>query len=212
MANWRIKGKWIEACNCAVGCPCNTTGFPTHGNCEGAVGLLVTEGDRDGVDLAGVKVAAAVVWPGAIHEGNGKMAVFVDAADDDQRNAIISIITAEDGGMPWEILAATVSEISGPFFETVEFKDDGTETAVRVGDKFDIKLQTLKNPVTGEDHEAHFVLPGGFIWTDGSICTSTAANVGADGVKFDHAGKSGIYADVEWSNAETAEKVAGTKF
>ena len=50
---WRMKAKYYEACNCALGCPCNMDGYPTHGFCEGAIGFHVVEGERDGVDLAG---------------------------------------------------------------------------------------------------------------------------------------------------------------
>ena len=32
---WQIQSEWIEACNCDFGCPCNYSGFPTRGNCEG---------------------------------------------------------------------------------------------------------------------------------------------------------------------------------
>src|SRR5204863_3593330 len=34
---WKIKAKYYEACNCALGCPCNMNGFPTHGFCEGSI-------------------------------------------------------------------------------------------------------------------------------------------------------------------------------
>src|SRR5438093_6588102 len=125
VADWRIKGRWFEACNCAYGCPCNFNGFPTHGFCEGVVTFIVDEGHRDDVDLSGVKVTAAVKWPGAIHEGNGTLAAFVDADGDDQREAIGKILMGEDGGMPWEILASTVSEVHRPFFESIEIDDKG---------------------------------------------------------------------------------------
>lgn len=211
MAQWSIKGKYIEACNCAVGCPCNTTGFPTDGKCEATVAFRVDEGKRDAVNLAGAKVAMAVKWPGAIHEGNGKMAVFVDAKPD-QRDALMSILTAKDGGMPWELLATTISDIKGPFFETVDFDPQGTSSKLKVGNKINVELNGLKNPVTGEPNEAHMVLATGFIWKDGNISVSGVNKADADGVKFDHAGHSAFYAEIDWSNAAATGKVAGTKF
>jgi hypothetical protein len=211
MAKWQIKGKYVEACNCAVGCPCNTTGFPTKGKCEANIAFHVEQGNRDGVNLAGAKVAVAVMWPGAIHEGNGKMAVFVDAKPE-QRDALISILTAKDGGMPWEILATTIKDIKGPFFETVEFDAKGTATKVKVGNKLDMQLKGLTNPVTGEPNEAHMVIPTGFIWKDGNISQSAANKADADGVRFDHAGNSAFYAEIDWSNAAPAGKTAGTRF
>jgi hypothetical protein len=196
---WRIKANYYEACNCALGCPCNMDGFPTHGFCEGTVCFQVLDGEKDGVDLSGVKVASAVKWPGAIHEGNGKMAVFIDA-NEDQRDAVVAILTAQDPGLPWEILATTISEIHGPFFESVEMDDAGTDSHVHVPGKFEVKLQTFIDPVTGDRHEAHMVLPTGFIFQDGQICTSSVNQIDVEGVTFDHKGNNAYYSEVEWSS------------
>ena len=212
MADWRIKGRYFEACNCDYGCPCNFNGFPTHGFCEGTVAFVVDEGQRDGVDLSGVKVVAAVQWPGAIHEGNGKLAAFIDAAADEQRAAIGSILMGEDGGMPWEIIAATVSEVHGPFFESIEIEDKGTDSSVRVGDSVHIQMETFTNPVTGDPHEVHTVMPTGFIFTDGLVCSSAVNRADAEGVSFDHSGNNCYYAHVEWSSAEQPAETSPTRF
>lgn len=194
-----MSARYYEACNCAYGCPCNMNGFPTHGNCEGSVCFQVTDGERDGVDLTGAKVAASVKWPGAIHEGNGVMAVFIDGTPA-QQEALVAILTAADPGLPWEILAATVSEVHGPFFESIEIVDNATDSMLRVGDKFHLQMQSFTNPVTGDQHEAHLVLPGGFIFTDGQIGTTSVNMVDVDGVSFDHAGNNAYYSHVEWSS------------
>ncbi len=208
MAKWSIKGRYVEACNCAVGCPCNTTGFPTRGKCEATIAFRVDQGHRDGVDLAGAKVAAGVQWPGAIHQGNGRMALFIDAKPE-QRDALFSILRGKDGGLPWEILATTISDIQGPFHETVDLDIKGTSSKLKVGNKIDVQLKGLTNPVTGEPHEAHMVLKGGFVWKDGNICSTSANQADAGGVKFDHAGNSAFYAEINWSNEQRAVKGAG---
>lgn len=205
---WRLTAKYYEACNCAYGCPCNMNGFPTHGFCEGSVAFQVVEGERDGVDLAGAKAAIGVKWPGAIHEGNGTAAVFIDASEE-QRDALVAILTAEDPGLPWEILASTLSKIEGPFFEPIEISDAGTDSTVRVGDKLEVQLQTFTNPVTGAKHEAHMVLPDGFIFKDGNICTTSANRINVDGFSFDHAGNNGYYANVEWSSENRLAPAGG---
>jgi hypothetical protein len=197
--SWKMKARYYEACNCAYGCPCNMNGFPTHGKCEGSICFHVTEGERDGVDLAGAKVAGSVKWPGAIHEGNGNMAVFIDA-NEAQQQALIPILMAEDPGLPWEILAATISEIHGPYFETIDITDNGTDSKVKVGDKLEIKMESFTNPVTGDKHQVHMVLPDGFIFTDGRIATTSVNMVNVDGVSFDHAGNNAYYSEVEWSS------------
>jgi hypothetical protein len=196
---WHLRAKYYEACNCAYGCPCNMNGFPTHGKCEGSIAFDVLEGEREGVDLTGAKVAASVKWPGAIHEGNGRLVVFIDG-NERQQEALVAILTAQDPGLPWEILAATVSEVHGPFFEAIEIDDDGTDSHVRVAGKLEIKMESFTDPVTGAPHEAHMVLPTGFIFQDGLICTTSTNMVDADGVSFDHPGNNAYYSEVSWSS------------
>lgn len=196
---WRMHVSYFEACNCELGCPCNMNGFPSHGACEGAIAVRVRSGERDGVDLTGVKFACAVKWPGAIHEGNGEMALFIDATEQ-QSAALLPILTAEDPGLPWEILSATVTSIHGPFFEPVVIEDNGTDSTVTVGEKFQVRMTTFIDPVSGDRHEAHMVLPTGFIFQDGRIATTSLARADADGVSFDHSGKNAFYAEVQWSS------------
>jgi hypothetical protein len=208
---WKIKANYFEACNCAYGCPCNMNGFPTHGFCEGSIGFEILEGERNGNDLAGVKVAASVKWPGAIHEGNGNMAVFIDAPED-KRDDMVAILTAEDPGLPWEILASTISDIHGPFFEPIEIQEAGTDSRVSVSDKFEIQMESFKNPVTGDKHEVHMFLPDGFIFQDGRICTTSVNTVDADGVTYDHSGNNAYRADVEWSSENRLEGASAGRF
>lgn len=205
---WTVEAKYYEACNCELGCPCNMSGFPSHGACEGNIVWAVTSGDRDGVDLTGAKVAMAVKWPGAIHEGNGVAAVWVDASDE-QKQALFPILMAEDPGLPFEILAATLSEIKGPYEEAIEINDNGTDSSVKVGSNFEMQLQTFTNPVSGEPHEAHMVLPSGFIFTDAKICTTSTNRVSVDGHEFDHSGKNGYYSHVSWSSENRMAPVVG---
>src|ERR1051326_2856442 len=202
---WRLKAKYYEACNCAYGCPCNMNGGATHGFCEGTGGFHLLEGERDGVDLADGGAAGSVKWPGAIHEGNGEAAIFIDG-NEQQREALVAILTGEDPGVPWEILAPTISEIHGRFFETIEITDDGTDSHFRVGDKLEIKMESFTNPVTGEKHEAHMVLPDGFIFQDGLIGTTSVNRLDADGLTFDHAGNNAYYSEVTWSSREHLDK------
>lgn len=132
------------------------------------------------------------------------MAAFIDA-DEAQRDATVAILTAQDPGLPWEILASTVSEIHGPFFEPIEITGDDTDSALRVGDKLEVKMASFTNPVSGKKHEAHMVLPGGFIFQDGKICTTTVNRLDADGVTYDHAGNNAYYSEVEWSSENRLE-------
>jgi hypothetical protein len=70
-------------------------------------------------------------------------------------------------------------------------------------------MESFTNPVTGDPHEVHMVLPGGFIFQDGSIATTSVNMVDADGVTFDHAGNNAYYSEVEWSSENRMAPAAG---
>ena len=136
------------------------------------------------------------------------MVLFVDAPEE-QRNALLPILTAEDPGLPWEILVATVSEVHGPFFETIEIDDKRDDSVVKVGDKLEVRFESFKDPVSGEKHESHMVLPNGFIFQDGLIGTTSVNRLNADGVTFDHPGKNAYTSEVEWSSENRMAPVVG---
>lgn len=75
---WHLKGVGYEFCNCAPGCTCNFSGFPSSkdGSCKAAVANVISDGRCGDVDLGGVTALAILDWPKAIHDGGGKV-VFV---------------------------------------------------------------------------------------------------------------------------------------
>jgi hypothetical protein len=127
------------------------------------------------------------------------MIAFIDATDD-QLAALGPILMAEDPGLPWEILAATISEIHGPFRDTVTIEDNGPDSKITVAGKFNVQMESFKNPVNGEKHEPHMVLKDGFIFQDGIIGTTSAFDVNHDGVTLSHPGNNAYYSEVEWSS------------
>jgi hypothetical protein len=165
------------------------------------VAFKVDEGRHGETRLDGLAVAVAVAWPKAIHDGNGKAVVYIDErADPTQRDALVRILTAQDGGMPWELLAPTLSELDGPHWAPITFEVNGTRTRVAVKD-IDMQLEPFTNPVTGDEHEVHTVIPKGFIFRDGQACTSSRNTFHIGGRDFDWAGKNAYFSKVQWSNA-----------
>jgi len=199
---YRIKASMLETCNCDAGCNCNFGGFPDHGGCEGLIGLRVDEGKIGDVDLAGVKVVMAVKWPKAIHEGDGAAAVFIDeSASEAQIGGIATILTGQAGGMPWEILASTLSSVDGPHLKHIEMDVNGRNSGFKIDGVCEARLTPLVNPVTGEDNEVDIVFPGGgLIWDVGHSCTTSVMNVDQGNIKFDHKGQSAFFAPVDWTN------------
>src|SRR3954471_10342024 len=99
------RGRGYEFCNCQFGCGCNFGGMPNSkdGSCRALVGMAIERGSCGDVDLSGVKCAAVVSWPKAIHEGHGECIFVVEPnATDQQIDAMAQIFSGKLGGMPWE--------------------------------------------------------------------------------------------------------------
>ena len=199
---YRIKALWLETCNCDPGCNCNFGGFPDHGPCEALCGIHVEEGNFGDVDLSGVNVLLAIKWPKAIHEGNGVAAVFIDeTASEQQVQGLATILTGQAGGLPWEILATTISSLDGPVLKPINMDVNGRNSGFSIDGILEAKMVPLKNPVTGEENEVHIIFPnGGLIFNDGDSAATSTMKVDYGAVKFDHSGQSGIFAPVEWTN------------
>lgn len=200
---WRLRGKGYEFCNCQPGCTCNFSGFPTSpdGSCKAAVGTHVIEGHCGDVDLSGIKAIALLDWPGPIHDGNGK-AVFVvpPAVSEEQLGCMAQIFTGQLGGLPWSILGTTF-EVVGVVRSEVEIDDDGINSGFRAPGVGEAKGTSLKNPVTGEDHQAAIVLDTGFIWSRGD-CGQGSFRVEAEGISLDFSDSNWIYYDFDWTNQD----------
>ena len=138
---YRVKGVFLETCNCDAGCNCNFGGFPDHGSCEALIGIHVSEGTFGDVDLSGMKVVPAIKWPKAIHEGNGAAAIFIDeSASQDQVNGIATILTGQAGGMPWELLATTLTSLDGPHLKSIKMDVNGRNSGFSIDGILEAKL------------------------------------------------------------------------
>ena len=199
---YRIKGVFLETCNCDARCNCNFGGFPDHGSCEALIGIHVSEGTFGDVDLSGMKVVPAIKWPKAIHEGNGAAAIFIDeSASQDQVNGIATILTGQAGGMPWELLATTLTSLDGPHPKSIKMDVNGRNSGFSIDGILEAKLTPLINSVTGEENEVHIVFPGGgLIWDDGDTATTSVMKVDHGDIKFDYTGQSAFFAPIEWTN------------
>ena len=198
---WTMKGKGYEFCNCDFGCGCNFGGFPNSedGSCRALVGLDISQGTCGDADLAGLKCAAIIDWPKAIHEGNGR-AVFVvePSTTDAQIEALSQIFTGALGGMPWELLGPTF-EVVGLEKADITIEGSGPKSTFRVEGIAEGKGDTFKNPVTGEEHLANVHLPDGFIWTKGE-CGSGTFHAASSGVSVGSENSNWILYDFDWSN------------
>jgi hypothetical protein len=201
---WRITTHNIEACNCGTACGCQFSGFPNSetGGCDAVIGGQIEEGKYGDVDLKGVRYVIAFSYPGAIHQGNGKIVAFIDQkATEKQAEAVAAILTGKAGGMPWEALAGTVTEYEGPVRKPIEMQVNGTKSGFKIPGIMEMRQRPIRDAVTGQDKEVQIVYPkGGFFWKTGNVATTDVLEVNYGPLKFKHGGGFASYATTTWSN------------
>ena len=206
--NWHLEGEWIKNCNCAYGCPCDFNARPTLGYCKGLVAMHIKKGHFDDIHLDGLKFAAVVEWPGALHEGNGAMQPIIEErASPAQREALFKIFSGKHSadGTLFHILSLIVSRIHDPIFAPIEFSFDMEERTarIRIPGVLESDVEPIKNPVTGAPHRIEVMMPDGFEHRQAEIASATIRSSGA--IKFETKASHSSLATV----VQTPQGVAG---
>jgi hypothetical protein len=199
---WQLTGKGYEFCNCNPGCTCNFSGFPSSsdGSCKAFVAGQITSGHCGDIDLSGLTTATILDWPKAIHDGNGKAVLVVEPeCTDEQLGALGQIYGGQLGGMPWEILGGTLSEVSVARAR-ITIKQEGMDATVNIDGIGTATGRYLANPVTGERHEVAIQLSEGFIWSKGE-CGVGDFQASAEGISLAFENSNWILYEFDWSNA-----------
>ena len=198
---WALKGRGYEFCNCDFGCGCNFGGFPSSkdGSCRALVGLDIDSGSCGDVKLSGIKCAAVLDWPKAIHEGHGACVFVVEPTTTDQQiGALAQIFTGKLGGMPWELLGPTF-EVRGLVKAKITIEGSGPKSVFKAEGVGEGRGDTFKNPVTGEEHLANIDLPDGFIWKKGE-CGQGTFKAKANGISIGAEKSNWIFYKFDWTN------------
>lgn len=185
---WRIRGPALLNCNCDWGCPCQFNALPTYGDCRGLLAMEIDDGHFEEISLSGLRFAALVAWPKAIHEGNGEVWPIIDErADEAQRNALLTILSGgetEPGATVFSVFAATFERAHEPLFSEIEFEADRERRTgrVRVPGILDTAIEPIRNPVTGAEHRVRVVLPEGFEYREAEYASGNSTAEGPIGL------------------------------
>ena len=144
---WSIEADYLQACNCDYGCPCEFEAPPTQGFCHGIGIWNINRGSYGSVSLDGLGLGFVLDSPAALHLGNITLALFVDEkASEEQRQSLVQIASGQAGGMPFEIIASLVTNLSGPHFVPFEVDIQGRNSSGRMGDAASVAFEPVKNP------------------------------------------------------------------
>jgi hypothetical protein len=143
--SWNVKGRFVETCSCELMCPCNLSldHGATYDFCRVTLVFDVTEGEVDGTDVSGLKVAAIADTPKVMSEGNWRVGVFVDEkATDEQADKLVGVFSGQLGG-PMSALGPLVGEMLGVERAPFEVEHDGLRHRVRIGDAIEFEIEDI---------------------------------------------------------------------
>jgi hypothetical protein len=143
--SWNLKGSYVETCSCELMCPCNLSfdHGATYDYCRVTLVFDIREGQVDGTDIGGLKVAAIADTPKVMTEGNWRLGVFIDEnATDEQAEKLTAVFTGQVGG-PMAALGPLVGEVLGVERAPIEVQHDGVRHSVRIGDAIDFEIEDI---------------------------------------------------------------------
>ncbi len=165
--------------------------------------MHIVEGNFGDIRLDGLNWAGIVQWPGAMHEGNGRLQPLIDAqANEEQRAALGQILSGKNGGTLFEILAAVCPTVYPPQFVpfTWEFDEEGRHARLSAGKYLKTASAPLSVPATGEPQRVRVLLPNGFEYKQMEVARSTELEVSGE-ISFSHRNTHSSLAHVEHTDA-----------
>ena len=198
--SWNLKGSYTETCSCELMCPCNLSfdHGATYDYCRVTLVFDIREGQVEGVDIGGLKVAAIADTPKVMTDGNWRLGMFIDErATDEQAEKLAGVFSGQIGG-PMGALAPLVGELLGVERAPIEIHDDGRRHSVRVGDVIDFEVEDIV-PFGKEDGQP-IRFDGMFhpVASNLTMAEATRSRINAFGIEYE--GKTGLStAEFSWA-------------
>jgi hypothetical protein len=142
---WNLKGSYVETCSCELMCPCNLSfdHGATYDYCRAILVFDIREGEVDGTEVGGLRVAAIIDTPKVMTDGNWRLGVFLDSrATDEQADKLLAVFTGKLGG-PMAGIGPLVGEVAGIERAAIEVEHDGVRHSVRIGDAVDFEVKDI---------------------------------------------------------------------
>jgi hypothetical protein len=184
---WRIKGSYAETCSCELMCPCNLSldHGATYDYCRVTLVFNIKEGEIEGTDVSGLKVAAIADTPKVMTEGNWRLGMFIDEnASDEQADKLGQVFGGQLGG-PMAALGPLVGEVLGVERVPIVIEDDGVRHSVRIGNVIDFEIEDIVP--FGKDDRQPVRFDGMFhpVGSNLTMAEAKRANINAFGIAYE---------------------------
>jgi hypothetical protein len=197
---WNLKGSYTETCSCELMCPCNLSfdHGATYDFCRVTLVFNIHEGEVDGTDIGGRKVAIIADTPKVMTEGNWRVGVYIDdGAADEQFEKLVAVFSGQLGG-PMAGLAPLIGEVLGAERAPFDVQDDGLRHSVRIGDVIDFEVEDIVP--FGVENGQPIRFDGMFhpVAPDLVMAEAKRSRINAFGIEYE--GKTGLsYSEFSWA-------------
>ena len=143
---WNLKGSYVETCSCELMCPCNLSfdHGATYDFCRVTLVFNIREGQVEGIDIGGLKVAAIADTPKVMTEGNWRLGVFIDAqATDEQFDKLASGLQRPAGRTDGRADPLGGRDARRRTGGRSRSSTTACDTASRVGDAIDFEIEDI---------------------------------------------------------------------
>jgi hypothetical protein len=189
---WNLRGTYFETCSCEVVCPCTASLSlgADYDRCRVTLVFNVVDGNVDGTDVSGLKVAAVADTPKVMTDGNWRLGVFIDADASDEQAAKLGAVFGGQLGGPMEALGPLVGENLGVERASIDIVEDGLRHSVKIGDAVDFEIEDVVP--FGVESGAPARLVGIFhpAGSELTIAKATRSKISAFGIEYE--GKAGF--------------------
>lgn len=198
--SWTLEGSYVETCSCELMCPCNLSfdHGATYDFCRATLAFHIRQGEVDGTDISGLRMAVIIDTPKVMTEGNWRMGIFVDEqATDEQADKLVQIFSGQLGG-PMAGLAPLVGEMLGVERAKIELHDDGLRHSVRIGEAVDFEVEDIVPFGVETGEPVRFAGMFHPVASDLTMAEAKRSRISAFGIQYE--GKTGLStAEFSWA-------------
>jgi hypothetical protein len=115
----------------------------TYDYCRVTLVFNITQGEIEGTDVSGLKVAAIADTPKVMTDGNWKLGMFVDDQASDEQAAQLTAVFGGQKGGPMEAIVPFVGEMLGVERASIEIVEEGLTHSVRIGNAVDFEIEDI---------------------------------------------------------------------
>jgi hypothetical protein len=199
--SWRLTGNAMEACRCAVTCPCNFGSDPTEIPCGAILAWHIDDGQFGDTQLQDLNLVAYFQIPGNAFEGGWTLGVYLDErADADQAEALGAIFSGQAGGWPAILSALIATPLPAKQVPiTIDMADDNVH--VSVPGLLEVATKRVPNPLPGgpplDLKVGNLAVP--FYTGTVDVRRSTTLKLTDPNLRFEYSGRSSLIGAFEYS-------------